>query len=78
LKQINVAVGQMDQLTQQNAEMVEEATAATRTLSEQTAELAELVSRFRTEAADAQPSFDMAGDRDGSGIRSAKRPRRAA
>jgi methyl-accepting chemotaxis protein len=38
----------MDQVTQQNAAMVEEATAATQTLAQQTEELARLVSRFRT------------------------------
>ncbi len=50
LKQINVAVGRMELMTQQNAAMVEEATAATRTLSEQTTKLSEFVSRFRTDA----------------------------
>ena len=48
LEQVNTAVNQMDQVTQQNAAMVEEATAATQTLAQQTEELARLVSRFRT------------------------------
>jgi methyl-accepting chemotaxis protein len=38
----------MDQVTQQNAAMVEEATAATQTLAQQTEDLASLVSRFKT------------------------------
>jgi methyl-accepting chemotaxis protein len=38
----------MDQATQQNAAMAEEATAATRNLQQQTEILAQLVSRFRT------------------------------
>jgi methyl-accepting chemotaxis protein len=40
----------MDQVTQQNAAMVEEATAATRTLTQQSTELAQIVSRFTTAA----------------------------
>lgn len=48
LGQVNTAVNEMDQVTQQNAAMVEEATAATQTLSRQTDELARLVSRFNT------------------------------
>jgi methyl-accepting chemotaxis protein len=44
---INTAVHQMDHLTQQNAAMVEEATAATRGLEGETEELMRLVARFR-------------------------------
>ena len=46
LNEVNAAVEQMDQVTQQNAAMVEETTAATRTLTEQSAELTKLVSHF--------------------------------
>ncbi len=46
LAQVNTAVNQMDQVTQQNAAMVEESTAATRTLQQQTDELMRLVARF--------------------------------
>jgi len=52
LKQVNIAVNEMDQVTQQNAAMVEEATAATRTLAQQTEELARIVSRFKTRDGD--------------------------
>ena len=48
LDQVNTAVNEMDQVTQQNAAMVEEATAATQTLARQTDDLARLVSRFST------------------------------
>lgn len=48
LQQINIAVGDMDKMTQQNAAMVEESTAASRSLASEAAELAELVARFRT------------------------------
>ena len=48
LAQVNIAVNQMDQVTQQNAGMVEEATAAAANLSTESRELARLVGQFRT------------------------------
>jgi methyl-accepting chemotaxis protein len=50
LNEVNTAVNQMDQVTQQNAAMVEETTAATHSLKNQTAELVELISAFRVSA----------------------------
>ena len=50
LAQVNTAVNQMDQVTQQNAAMVEEATAAASTLKAEAMELVDLVSRFETGA----------------------------
>ncbi len=47
LQQANVAVGEMDKMTQQNAAMVEESSAAVRSLAAQADELARLVARFR-------------------------------
>jgi methyl-accepting chemotaxis protein len=47
LHQVNVAVNQMDQVVQQNAAMVEEATAATHSLKGEASELATLVGRFQ-------------------------------
>ncbi len=47
LEGVNGAVHQMDHLTQQNAAMVEQATAATRGLEGETEELMRLVARFR-------------------------------
>ncbi|KSB88316.1 chemotaxis protein [Caulobacter vibrioides] len=47
LAQVNVAVNQMDQATQQNAAMVEQSTAASHSLSNEAAELARLISRFK-------------------------------
>ena len=65
LAQINVAVNQMDQVTQQNAAMVEEATAASAGLKTETAELSRLVGHFRTgevaDALDARPQVARAG-----------------
>jgi len=45
--QINQAVAQMDQVTQQNAALVEEAAAASEAMQEQAANLAEVVSVFK-------------------------------
>jgi methyl-accepting chemotaxis protein len=47
LQEVNTAVNQMDQVTQQNAAMVEESTAASHTLSLETEELTKLVGRFQ-------------------------------
>ncbi|MFC5759909.1 methyl-accepting chemotaxis protein [Rhizobium sp. GCM10022189] len=47
LKEINQAMNQMDQVTQQNAAMVEEATAASVTLNDEAQTLKALVARFR-------------------------------
>ena len=47
LSQVNVAISEMDRMTQQNAAMVEEATAAARHLADQAQELAQLVQLFR-------------------------------
>jgi methyl-accepting chemotaxis protein len=46
LKEINVAVNQMDQVLQQNAAMVEETSAATQTLSQDAEHLRQLVAEF--------------------------------
>ncbi len=47
LEQVNIAVGTIDRMTQQNAAMVEESTAATRSLSTEAQRLGELVAQFR-------------------------------
>ena len=47
LAQVNTAVNEMDQVTQQNAAMVEQSTAASHTLRGEAAELIRLVSGFR-------------------------------
>ncbi|USQ96326.1 methyl-accepting chemotaxis protein [Caulobacter sp. RL271] len=47
LNEVNGAVNQMDQVVQQNAAMVEEATAATHSLKNEAKSLAEMVARFR-------------------------------
>lgn len=50
LGEINTAINQMDQVTQQNAAMVEESTAASHQLKREAAELTELTARFQTGA----------------------------
>lgn len=49
LREVNGAVGDMDQLTQQNAAMVEETSAASRMLASEADQLVGLLSEFQTE-----------------------------
>jgi methyl-accepting chemotaxis protein len=46
LKEVNAAINQMDQVTQQNAAMVEQSTAASHALAQESATLTALVQRF--------------------------------
>jgi len=57
LKQVNGAVSSMDKMTQQNAAMVEEATAAAGILASEADELATLVARFRLKTTSGQSSW---------------------
>jgi methyl-accepting chemotaxis protein len=50
IEQIGQAIGSMDGMTQQNSALVEEASAAAESLSEQTAQLTEALSVFRMQA----------------------------
>jgi methyl-accepting chemotaxis protein len=51
IEQVNLTITQMDETTQQNAALVEEATAAARSMEEQAIELAEAVARFQLDNA---------------------------
>jgi methyl-accepting chemotaxis protein len=51
IDQVNQAIAQMDQVTQQNAALVEEAAAATQSLQDQAGELAQTVSIFKIDEA---------------------------
>jgi methyl-accepting chemotaxis protein len=53
LNQVNAAVNQMDQVTQQNAAMVEQTTAAASNLRTEAHDLSDLMTRFNTGAAQA-------------------------
>lgn len=55
LEQVNVAVAEMDRMTQANAAMVEESSAATRSLSAEAERLTQLVTTFRTRDIDKRP-----------------------
>ena len=65
IEQINIAVTQMDNVTQQNAALVEEAAAAAQAMQEQVNSLNEVVSVFRV--------GNIAGSRD-AGLRTVSRP----
>ena len=52
IEQVNRAVMQMDELTQQNAALVEEATAASQAMSEQVRSLNDMLARFQVGIAD--------------------------
>ncbi|WEZ84715.1 methyl-accepting chemotaxis protein [Rhizobium sp. 32-5/1] len=54
LSEVSTAINQMDQVTQQNAAMVEEANAATHKLSSEADSLARLVSQFKVDQTHAQ------------------------
>ena len=47
IEQVNQAIGQMDEITQQNAALVEQAAAASESLQEQAIKLSQLVSSFK-------------------------------
>jgi methyl-accepting chemotaxis protein len=47
IDEVNLAIGQMDQVTQQNAALVEQAAAAAASMQEQAAQLAEVAASFR-------------------------------
>jgi methyl-accepting chemotaxis protein len=54
ISQINTAIGQIDQMTQHNAAMVEETTAATMTLQSEAEQLAELLTVFKVSSSQGQ------------------------
>jgi methyl-accepting chemotaxis protein len=60
LAQVNTAVNQMDQVTQQNAAMVEESTAASHSLAKEAGELSELASKFDIGSGAAAPAAPAA------------------
>ena len=53
IEQVNQAISQMDEVTQQNAALVEEAAAAAKSLQEQAAKLLETVGVFKLNQASA-------------------------
>ncbi|NGZ85771.1 methyl-accepting chemotaxis protein [Duganella aceris] len=61
IEQVNAAMADMDAVTQQNAALVEEATAASHSMQEQAAALAQLVSVFQLGGQQARPLRVVAG-----------------
>ncbi|WDZ80195.1 methyl-accepting chemotaxis protein (plasmid) [Ensifer adhaerens] len=60
LQEINTSVNHMDQMTQQNAAMVEETTAASGTLAEESRQLRTMLAKFKLEGAVARESWSRA------------------
>ncbi|TCZ87928.1 methyl-accepting chemotaxis protein [Lysobacter sp. N42] len=60
IEQVNQAILHMDESTQQNATLVEEASAAARSLEQQAVQLVETVAAFRLDAAQAEVSAALA------------------
>jgi methyl-accepting chemotaxis protein len=71
IEQVNRAVMQMDELTQQNAALVEQATAASQSMVEQASGLNEMLARFdvgATQAALAGAARSLAADRSATAL----------
>ncbi|HKR44102.1 MAG TPA: hypothetical protein VJU59_31245, partial [Paraburkholderia sp.] len=51
IEQVNIAIAQMDQTTQQNAAMVEQAAAAAQSMQEQSQMLHDVVNTFQLQGA---------------------------
>jgi methyl-accepting chemotaxis protein len=63
IEQVGVAIGQLDNVTQQNAALVEEATAATHSLDEQARQLIQAIGAFRIEAGSTEGHAQQAAHR---------------
>ncbi len=63
LAEVNTAVNQMDQVTQQNAAMVEETNAASATLANEACRLRELISQFVLDARNSSNNAESRGSR---------------
>jgi methyl-accepting chemotaxis protein len=67
LREVSGAVNQMDRVTQQNAAMVEQATAASHSLADEAADLARLVGQFMIDDIDDKDTDHLAEATSGSG-----------
>ena len=72
LRSVNSSVNDMDKMTQQNAAMVEQTTAAARTLASEADELASLVGRFRLRSGQAHISRSAAPSRASRSVAKAR------
>ncbi|PMR68685.1 methyl-accepting chemotaxis protein [Halomonas heilongjiangensis] len=73
IEQVSQAVGQMDQVTQQNAALVQQASAAAASLEEQASRLEQAVAVFRLAGVASQPSLPQA-DRSPAALPQASQP----
>ncbi|PXX96427.1 methyl-accepting chemotaxis protein [Halomonas sp. LBP4] len=73
IEQVSQAVGQMDQVTQQNAALVQQASAAAASLEEQASRLEQAVAVFRLAGMASQPSLPQA-DRSPAALPQASQP----
>ncbi|WP_237400483.1 methyl-accepting chemotaxis protein [Rhodovulum visakhapatnamense] len=78
IAEINAGTAQLDQVTQQNAAMVEEATAASMQLREEATTMADLVARFRLDQGGASLSSPANAEPDWASGPANEAPRRAA
>jgi methyl-accepting chemotaxis protein len=76
LDEVNIALGRMDQVTQQNAAMVQQSTATSRSLSHETSELTRLVGQFEVD--DGYAGADQADDEADAAPEPAEEPVRRA
>lgn len=74
LEMVNTAVGEMDRVTQQNAAMVEQATAAARSLADEARELNTVVSRFQAGSSGHSSAVSRGADAEIPFVRPASRP----
>ena len=65
LDEVNIALGRMDQVTQQNAAMVQQSTATSRSLSKETMELSRLVNQFEVDDSAARRRDDSEAEEAG-------------
>jgi methyl-accepting chemotaxis protein len=70
IEQVNRAVSQIDQITQQNAALVEEATAAAKSLEEQADGLAQTISVFKLPRESGKQATPAAETRKNGSVRS--------
>ena len=78
VSQVNQAIGNLDQMTQQNAALVEESAAAAQSLREQADQLAQVVSRFKVNAASYGPAQAAIGAARATAATAGKSPAAAA
>jgi len=67
IEQVNRTITQLEGMTQQNASLVEEASSASQAIEEQARELADMVSRFRTDGNGSEAAVKLTGKPESRG-----------